>query len=744
MISKGRNDAFGGPNPITFNRKRGRAAPYGAALCAVIAFAAAAPQSASAGPADASYQLAQNRPVLMLRRSGEPPAIVSYDPEGSPGAASRDPQDSAQDEVDSSGRADADTDALGRGVNHAAPVRAGAGTLGAAFDPALIEEAERLRRVKGPVAPHGAYAAAIQAAIAEEGEPLRSVYFSAGYAPIWIDADGGAEKAKALIDALGMAHAHALPAGRYGRNGLAERLQSLEGEVAEAKREREERVQEIAEAHRARELEAREQAAREREAREATDPDALHAEEFGASKPIPVSAEIPMRAPAAAAMELPLELDLAAFAALERDLTKAYLSFASDLSGGAIDPAALGQKDIDIKRPVADPLALAVLARRSGDIGALAASLPPQTADYQRLLAIYATMRAIEHAGGWGEKVVSDRSIRPLDRGEKIDALRARLVKMGDLRADAPRVVHPENGQTINDEHIEAALKRFQRRHGLAADGVAGAQTKGALNVTVEERVRQVAVNLERARWMNKPMDGRRIQVNIPDFHVDMLESGAPVFRSRVVVGKPKHQTPEFEDEMTEVIVNPFWHVPYSIATKELLPELQRDRNALKRQNIEVYHSDGRRVTSWWIDWDDYGQGNFPFHMRQNPGPGNALGMVKFIFPNHHSVYLHDTPAKSLFTKARRAFSHGCIRVHKPHLLATTLLGAQSRNPEAEYSRLRAANYEQHTPLKKRVPVHIVYRTAWVEEGHGLQLREDIYGRDAMLAEFMEREGVVF
>lgn len=428
-------------------------------------------------------------------------------------------------------------------------------------------------------------------------------------------------------------------------------------------------------------------------------------------------------------------------AGVEKAFAETYLKLASDLSAGAYRPRDFG-RDIDVTRPEVSIEALLLLARKSGDLVALTDALPPQSRDYQGLLAVYAALRDIAARNVWPAPVHGDGSLRPFDRGPRIDALRARLIALGDLDPRAPRSVHPETGEALFDAALEGGVKAFQRRNGLAEDGVVGANTLKTLNASAAERAMQVAVNLERARWHDKPLGRRHVQVNIPDYHVDVMQDGASIYRSRVVVGQYKHQTPEFSDEMTHVIVNPYWHVPYSIATEELLPELREVPGVLAARNIHVYGENGRQVDPWTVDWWSVDEGFFPYRLRQGPGQGNALGEVKFIFPNHHAVYLHDTPSRRLFAKPGRAFSHGCVRVAEPQLLAQTLLSAQMQDAPASYRQMLRRGDEQHVEIKRPVPVHILYRTAWVDHDGRLQLRQDVYRRDARVAAALKRDGL--
>lgn len=433
--------------------------------------------------------------------------------------------------------------------------------------------------------------------------------------------------------------------------------------------------------------------------------------------------------------------DAAAAAELERRLAETYLTAARDLSRGMLRPRDVSRR-IDVSRPEAPTETLLTAAAETTSMSSLLTELAPQTRDYAELKAVFAALGGEASAGGWGAPVTARRSLRPFDRGDAVDALRARLIALGDLPASTPRATHPETGDTLFDTAVEQAVRAFQARHGLAIDGVAGANTLAALNVDAAERRAQIAVNLERARWRNMNRGDRHIQVNIPDYHVDVLDDGASIYRSRVVVGKRRHQTPEFSDEMTHVIINPYWHVPYSIATEEFLPQLRDAPGALARRNIHVYTQGGRRVDPWSVDWWNLDRGYFPYRLRQGPGRSNALGDVKFIFPNHHAVYLHDTPSKKLFAKPQRAFSHGCIRVAKPRLLAETLMAAQMDDAVREYDRLTSASGERPVKMDEKVDVHLLYRTAWVDQTGVLQLRGDLYGRDALMAAELRKAGL--
>jgi murein L,D-transpeptidase YcbB/YkuD len=275
-------------------------------------------------------------------------------------------------------------------------------------------------------------------------------------------------------------------------------------------------------------------------------------------------------------------------------------------------------------------------------------------------------------------------------------------------------------------------VKSFQELHQLPATGIVDAATLAALNVPLEWRIQQVAINLQRWRWMPDDFGERHFFVNIPYFHLVARESGKPVMDIRVVVGKPGHNTPVFSEDMTTVVFSPYWNIPDTIAENETAPAVARDPNYLAKQGIEILRvssSGTQAVNSSDVDWNnpDAVKG---LVFRQKPGDGNALGHVKFLFPNQYNVYLHDTPADALFAKPGRAFSHGCVRVEEPEVLAEYVLKGYSEWPEQRIFDAMHSGNEQQVKLKEKIPVHIAYFTAWVDENGGLHFQPDIYGYD--------------
>lgn len=421
----------------------------------------------------------------------------------------------------------------------------------------------------------------------------------------------------------------------------------------------------------------------------------------------------------------------------ELALTRLFLAYARDLTSGALEPGRINPL-MAVEPPRPDPGELLTRLAEADDLPAFLASLAPRSDTYRRLLDLYAELRRIVAAGGWGEPVPPGPSLRPGDVGPRVLALRQRLLALGDLSSseyvasaqvmtDAPAA---DTDPAVFDLALEAAVKRFQARHGLNTDGVVGRLTLAALNTTAAERRRQVAANLERLRWLNRDPGWRYIVVNTAAFTMTVYEGDTPVFTTRTVVGRPepRYQTPEFVDRLEFMVVNPKWNVPRSIAVREILPELRENPNYLAENDMYLVGAD---LPAQMIDWTLVTPETFPGRIVQAPGPRNALGAVKFLFPNRFSIYMHDTPAKKLFRYDRRTFSHGCIRLQDPFDFAYYLLGLEGyEDPAATFARLRAAEGEKWLRLSEPIPVQVTYRSAWVDDTGVWNFRADVYGRD--------------
>jgi murein L,D-transpeptidase YcbB/YkuD len=441
-------------------------------------------------------------------------------------------------------------------------------------------------------------------------------------------------------------------------------------------------------------------------------------------------------------------------AALEElQAMRAFLTFAGDVSAGVLQPRVLDHEiHLFPERPQNATLLQALT--RLGDPRDVVAEIQPSHPHYAGAQGMIVALNAVIDDGDWAPTVVEGGSLKLGMSGPRIATLRARLIAMGDMptpvTAEFAEGAIAEGAVTQNvvsdvfDIALELGVMAFQRRHGLNDDGVAGRRTIAAANVSAAQRRDQAIATLERLRWMNKDLGAEHIIVNLADFRVNVIRHGAVVFDERVVVGKSrKHRTPEFSDMMTHLVLSPTWNVPRSIATKEILPELQANPNYLAEKNMELVGVGGAIPPEPLLaDWSLYDQSSFPFRIKQRPGAGNALGRVKFMFPNQFSIYLHDTPSKRLFAKDARAFSHGCVRVRDPMQLARVLLAPKYVDPDATIERILAKGSEAYVNLAEPIPVHLTYRTAWVDDAGAMQFRADVYGRDALIRSALGELGV--
>jgi murein L,D-transpeptidase YcbB/YkuD len=282
----------------------------------------------------------------------------------------------------------------------------------------------------------------------------------------------------------------------------------------------------------------------------------------------------------------------------------------------------------------------------------------------------------------------------------------------------------------------------FQKRHGLKADGAVGRETINALNVPLRQRVRQMELNLERLRWILGGLEERFIVVNIANFQLDVIENDKSVLSIKVVVGKPYLKTPVFTAKMTHIVINPVWNIPDSIARKEILKKIKKDPQYLSDQNIKVFKGwepQEQPIDPKDIDWSKVSEKALPYRFRQEPGPLNPLGNLKFMLPNEFDVYLHDTPSKGLFSRSTRSFSHGCIRIEKPLELAEYLFRDDPGWSQKELSAAIEKGAEQIITIPHPMNVHFLYLTTWVDDKGVVQFRNDTYGRDAGLDEALHR-----
>ena len=408
----------------------------------------------------------------------------------------------------------------------------------------------------------------------------------------------------------------------------------------------------------------------------------------------------------------------------------AFAEYASDLDTGVLIPS---EVDSDIVRHInnkdTDFYIQGLLSRNPYDYFR---SLGPQSSEYARLLAEYQKLSEIIRNGGWSN-IATDRILRFGDSGDDVVAIRNRLFDQGYM---------PNSISTKFDKNLLKAIQKYQSDHGLIPDGIVGEGTILELNISAEQRLSSIIVALERERWLGDTLGQRHIWVNLADFTAKIIEDHAVVFETRTVLGvnDESMRSPEFSDKMEYLVVNPTWHIPVSIAKNEYLPELKKDPEALPF--LKLFDSSGSLVDRESIDFSILGRNYFPYEMKQLPSTTNALGLVKFMFPNPYNIYLHDTPAKDLFMKEVRDFSHGCIRLHEPFDFAYALLEKQTDEPQSEFQNALKSEEETIILLSKSVPVHITYRTAFTKAGGGIEFRRDIYGRDQKIYDALVELGL--
>jgi murein L,D-transpeptidase YcbB/YkuD len=423
--------------------------------------------------------------------------------------------------------------------------------------------------------------------------------------------------------------------------------------------------------------------------------------------------------------------DPASLARLELRLTRTFIRYALDQQQGrnaarrleAPIPAATGAGGL--------PTALRK-ALETPDPGGFLKRLAPRHPHYSALKQALRDYRAIAQAGGW-PSIPAGPTLQTGMTDPRIPLLRQRLALTDSAAATSPAAPN------AFDPALASAVRRFQQRHSLPDDGIVGAETLAAMNLPVEQRIRQLVLNLERWRWLAVDPAGRHLWVNIPGFALMGLKDGHQELSMPVVVGKIDQPTPAFEERMEYLEFNPGWRVPLEIAVNEYLPELRKDPLSLAKKHIRLFRSadqDAPQVDPRGIDWSQATPASLErYVLRQDPGPWNALGTVKFMFPNKYNVYLHDTSEPRFFAKRRRAYSHGCVRVSRPYELAAWVLAQEPEPWSLERVQATVATGQQvNVPLAKPLPVHLVYRTAWIGEDGSLDFPPDLYGRDGPLA----------
>ncbi len=405
-------------------------------------------------------------------------------------------------------------------------------------------------------------------------------------------------------------------------------------------------------------------------------------------------------------------------------LSDAFLSLASHLRYGKVDP-----KNLDPNWNINNAVTRSAVEYRlqnaiaKGQIAAVLTDLRPQSPRYIQLRTGLARYRAIAKEGGWSA-LPEGPTLTEGATDSRIPMLRKRLEASGEIAAQG------SDTTSVYSKDMVDAVKKFQKRNGLHSDGDLGAATVKVMNISVEHRIDQIRINLDRFRWFIGDLEPTYVLVNIPDFTLQYVANGHQAWHTKVIVGQPIRETPVFKAEMQYIIFNPQWVIPPTILAKDALPGIQKSISYLSHKKLNVIDQNGTIVDPATLNWSQYTKNNFPYRLQQASGDQGSLGRIKFLLPNKHIVYLHDTPNKELFKKSARAFSSGCIRVENPLDLASHVLQDTVKwNKE----RITAAVNKRKTStvtLPRRIPVFILYFTAFAD-GDDIQFRNDVYGKDA-------------
>ena len=422
-------------------------------------------------------------------------------------------------------------------------------------------------------------------------------------------------------------------------------------------------------------------------------------------------------------------LDDETLAELDMLLTDSALLLASHLLHGKVNPDSLTPERVTGARGHMAGQRLAQGLEQQ-EVEAALQRLAPSGPGYQRLLLARDSVDALQ--GATWPAIADGTTIRPGAGDTRLPLIRQRLTLLGDH----PLPVSHSSAGSEYDSTLVSAVKRFQARHGLDTDGLIGTSTVAALNLTPAERLAQIDANLERWRWLPEESTGTQVVVNVAGFELRMVQQGEVVFRSRVIVGRPFRPTPLFHDSIRQLVFNPSWTVPRSIMIEDQLPVIRQNPDYLRNSGFSLYRGwgpDREPVNPDNVDWWALSEDYFPFQLIQEPGPGNALGQVKFMFPNEFDVYLHDTPARHLFSRSQRSFSSGCIRVEDSLELAQRLLANQRGWSAERVNSVLSSRQLTKVYLEDPVPVRLEYWTSWVDENGALHWRDDIYQHNGEL-----------
>ena len=417
-------------------------------------------------------------------------------------------------------------------------------------------------------------------------------------------------------------------------------------------------------------------------------------------------------------------------------LTDSLVRLCYHIQFGKVDPESLDPA-WNMTRQVRNQNPVGAIEKRlrTGTLAQGLKNIRPDIDQYHLLKSILKKYRAIQDAEGW-EAVPEGLTLKPGMTDPRVYPLRKRLAVTGDFDGAV-------SASDNYDEDLEAAVMRFQARHHLKADGIVGKNSYAALNITVKQKIGQIRVNLERARWVYHDLPETYIAVDIAGFQAYSFEGTNANWTSKVQVGKPFRKTPVFKSKIKYIVFNPTWTVPPTILQKDILPKIKKNPDYLTKMKISVIDRKGRTVDPNSVDWSKYSKG-VPYTLRQEPGPHNALGRIKFIFPNKHFIYLHDTPSRSLFGRQDRAFSSGCIRVEKDIELAEILLNDPVKWNRESFQELFDTNKTRRVNLPKPLPVMLLYVTIWFDEDDNSIFQKDVYERDQQVLDGLNEEFTIW
>jgi murein L,D-transpeptidase YcbB/YkuD len=414
-----------------------------------------------------------------------------------------------------------------------------------------------------------------------------------------------------------------------------------------------------------------------------------------------------------------VQLDLFLSAALHR--------YSKHVYSGRFNPTEVDKdwyiknRPLDMKRLFADVASKVSIAKLLKD-------LPPQHTGYQALKQQLKHFRDIARQGGW-QKFAWGPVLESGVQHNQVLQLRKRLKLTGDL------VMDPFPDMDMYDHWLAEAVMHYQSRHGLEMDGKVGPETRRSLNVSVSDRIRQIRINMERWRWMPRELGKRYLVVNMTGFELQIMENGSVILTMPVIIGKSYRSTPSFTGLVSYMEYNPYWTIPLNLVFTDIIPKQANDPSYLADRSIRLFRgwANPHEIDPQTVDWNELDKDSFPYWLRQEPGPKNALGRVKFIFSNPYEIYLHGTPDTHLFDRVVRTFSSGCIRVKDPVRLAAFLLNDGTQQKEEEILENIHLGTNQSVTLPVAVPIYLLYWTAWVDQDVKMNFRKDIYGRDSRL-----------